>query len=782
MRLVCLLAASLLLHHPLPSIAAPAKSLVRFDPNDTNLLKPTLFKPYEKGFTRDNNTFICDNPNTPATRGATQTVTLNQTTPQPILASAYSKAENVSGSKDPDYSLYLDLTFTDGSHLWGQSAPFDTGSHDWQTRTVRVLPPKPIQSVSFYLLFRHHAGKASFKDPRLIQLNLPNGTLPFDGLAVSPTPPATGFAVRDVAADSDFVPFENGQALGLKLESQSSPTTRPTFISAHLTNTTGKDRAITLVYTLALPNANYLWLPGPRSSEPAQSPRDYHALSSGRLSRYPLAAVASPDIGHAIILDMLQPAVFRVGFSAATSELYIAYDLALTTEKPSANIRFATTTFTPASGFRAAVAAMYDAFPDYFHSRTPRQGVWMPFYSISKVQNHEDFGFAFKEGNDQTAWDDAHNISTFRYTEPLTWWMPMPKDLPRTLDAALAHAKALADKGDKNALALLATGYHDQNANFPARLLDTPWCDGAVWSMNSSPHLPGNVTDFQNKWNPTLKSQLYGPNRKADLDGEYIDSAEGYVTDQYNFRREHFTHAQTPLTFDPDSLKPAIYRGLIAFEYVRAISSDLHTINKLVMANSTPNSLCFLSPLLDVMGTETDWNPANRWQPMTDDELLYRRVLCGPKPYCFLMNTNFDNFSYNLTEKFMKRCLAYGMFPGFFSADASTGHYFSRPELYNRDRPLFKKYIPLCKLLAQSGWQPVTLAHSNNNKILLERFGRNYLTVFNDSPQTQTATITLQSLAPRGQNDLLHHLPLNWQNNRVNLTLDPEDVLVLEIQ
>ena len=38
----------------------------------------------------------------------------------------------------------------------------------------------------------------------------------------------------------------------------------------------------------------------------------------------------------------------------------------------------------------------------------------------------------------------------------------------------------------------------------------------------------------------------------------------------------------------------------------------------------------------------------------------------------------------------MKRSLAYGMFPGYFSADASTGHYFKRPELYNRDRPLFK--------------------------------------------------------------------------------------------
>jgi len=39
----------------------------------------------------------------------------------------------------------------------------------------------------------------------------------------------------------------------------------------------------------------------------------------------------------------------------------------------------------------------------------------------------EDFGFRFKEGNDETGWDDQHNILTFRYTEPMTWWMGCPR-------------------------------------------------------------------------------------------------------------------------------------------------------------------------------------------------------------------------------------------------------------------------------------------------------------------------------------------------------------------
>ena len=81
----------------------------------------------------------------------------------------------------------------------------------------------------------------------------------------------------------------------------------------------------------------------------------------------------------------------------------------------------------------------------------------MPFNDISKVEGWQDFGFKFKDGNSETAWDDAHDIITFRYTEPMTWWMTMPNGMPRTFEAALAEAKRLADKGDKIAQALLSS-------------------------------------------------------------------------------------------------------------------------------------------------------------------------------------------------------------------------------------------------------------------------------------------------------------------------------------
>ena len=86
----------------------------------------------------------------------------------------------------------------------------------------------------------------------------------------------------------------------------------------------------------------------------------------------------------------------------------------------------------------------------------------MPFAKISQVDHFEDFGFKFKEGDNETAWDDAHGIITFRYTEPMTWWMRMPADVPRTMEAALQYAEQLATKkGDARAKALMTSGYRD---------------------------------------------------------------------------------------------------------------------------------------------------------------------------------------------------------------------------------------------------------------------------------------------------------------------------------
>ena len=767
---------------------AVVKKALRLDEGGQNLLKADAWTGWQKGFVRDDDTFLCDNgTDSQAQRGVSQTVTLNQTKPEPIVATAWSKAEGVGGTRDREYSLYLDLLYTDGTPLWGQVDSFNVGTHDWEKAQVIVFPEKPVARVSFHMLLRGHAGKAWFRDPQMKTVS----AFLFDGVPVQPTDVTQeGFQVRDVAAESDFVAIDH-TALSLRLDHRFhlfplETMAGVTYFEATLTDTSGKDRAVTLVYAVPLPPGDWQWLQDPRHSTAAVDGREYvnaaryNVGANGRLSHYPFGAVTSTSQGIALGIDMATPAFFRVGYNAGTRELFLAYDIGLTPEKPSATMRFRRFTFDPKWQFRGALSRFYELFPEQFRTRIERQGLWMPFAKISEVKGWQDFGFRFKEGNNETRWDDEHDIITFRYTEPMTWWMSMPKEMPRTLEAAIAEAKRLAGTRT-DAQALFTSGYHDESGQFVARLLDTPWCNGAVWSMNSMPEIAGPVTDFKNKWNAELREKLYGPGRNGDLDGEYIDSSEGYVTDELDFRRDHFITARTPLTFSLDGRKPAIFRGLIVFEYVRAIAQDVHAMDKYMMANGTPYGLCWLTPLLDVLGTETDWNPGGKWQPMSDTDLLYRRALCKGKPYCFLMNTEFERMSHEVVEKYMKRSLAYGMFPGFFSADASTGHYFKRPELYDRDRDLFKKYVPLCRLVAEAGWEPITTARSDKAGVYIERYGQRYLTVFNDTDRPQEAVVSLDAGTTGEVSELVTGRTVKFDSGKATLALGPGDVAVLQV-
>jgi len=146
------------------------------------------------------------------------------------------------------------------------------------------------------------------------------------------------------------------------------------------------------------------------------------------------------------------------------------------------------------------------------------------------------------------------------------------------------------------------------------------------------------------------------------------------------------------------------------------------------------------------------------------------------------MNSAFENFSYEHVEKYMKRSLAYGMFPGFFSHNASQGHYFTRPELYDHDRELFKKYVPLCRLVAEAGWEPVTGARSENEGVHVERYGERYLTVFNDTDRPQNADITIDAGTTGPASDLVTGHTVNFQNGKATITLGPEDVAVVRLE
>ena len=127
-------------------------------------------------------------------------------------------------------------------------------------------------------------------------------------------------------------------------------------------------------------------------------------------------------------------------------------------------------------------------------------------------------------------------------------------------------------------------------------------------------------------------------------------------------------------------------------------------------------------------------------------QLNYWRAICYQRPYLLLQNTVYEDFKPEWVELYFKRCAAYGVFPSFFSHNAADDPYWRRPNLYDRDRPLFKQWIPVISALSAAGWEPVTHARSDDPKVYVERFGKPsgplYLTVFNDSQEPRTAKLT----------------------------------------
>ncbi|MBQ9445787.1 MAG: hypothetical protein IJU61_04270, partial [Victivallales bacterium] len=61
----------------------------------------------------------------------------------PVVYGGWSKCENVMSSHD--YCVYLDIYFEDGTSLWGASAWWTTGTHDWEYTVNCYWPKKNIK-------------------------------------------------------------------------------------------------------------------------------------------------------------------------------------------------------------------------------------------------------------------------------------------------------------------------------------------------------------------------------------------------------------------------------------------------------------------------------------------------------------------------------------------------------------------------------------------------------------------------------------------------------------
>ena len=874
--------------------------------------------------------------------GVYQEVTLNQAEPVAILARCWSRAENVSGAPDSNYSLYLDLIYTDGTPLWGQVMPFNTGTHDWEQATVLVMPAKPIKSLTVYGIFRGHEGTVWFDDFELYEVK---GMQTFDLQAAAGDVPEAGswerldlgggvqllldkqsgamsldprrrggLVLRDAAAGSDFILPRlkveeaddglrmTGEAteLQLSLTATLRPVSGGLQLDATVRDLSGKDRAVTVYWALPVQAGAWTW---------CQDARRWHEVtptasgsyfvnvgcgSNGLASKYPFGAVVGRNGGLAIGAPITVPRLCRFALDGPRRVLYAAFDLGLCSETrnfpSSASFGAILFSFDAQWKFRSALARYYELNAEAFRGRAERHGIWMPFVDVSTVDGWQDFGFQFQEGAPNPAFDEEHGIYSFPYIEPLSFWMSMPPEMPRTEEAALKYLEELAARGEARAVATKNCVFHGPTGRIWMTIADAPWCNGALFINNASPGVTGspdapttqygvhkavvdriladgtlpsgwqaygegfqlatgegvrgaaivcdrtqvsppmgavqritlnqeqprpivatasskaeNVTGQPNNdyslyidctyadgtplygqvatfstgthdwdqvtvrinpakplqsialhllfrgehfgkvWFDDVSVREEGGDRElcvnggfeeapklVKLDGLYFDSFEMAATD-LNYRREHFAGAQVPLVYDRGG-KLCQMGYFITMELAMDFARQLHAAGKMTFANGVLWNFPWAAGCLDVFGTETNWARDGKYVPDSDEQMLYWRATAAQRPYLTLLNTRFENFPHEWVEKYFARCAYYGVLPSMFSHNAADEVYWNRPNIYNRDRDLFLKYIPVIRAMSEAGWEPVTLAETSRPDVWIERYGSKgtvYFAIFN---------------------------------------------------
>lgn len=339
------------------------------------------------------------------------------------------------------------------------------------------------------------------------------------------------FYVTDAKSDSkplkiagDFKHNDNkllftaqNDKFGLILEAIFIPHETFMQVTCKVEDTTGSDRAISVNYALNIDATNWNWWDDIRSSRKIKEDgKEYSNVTqvsaglAGEMSFYPFSCISSDHLAISYGIPMNQPRIFKIYYDPVSKEYKVSFDFALTqkTEKFPSRATFSFIIYSPDCqwGFRAAAQDYYNIYPAFFEKRIEpaTAGIWMPFTRINSVENAQDFHFAFHEyGDVDLKYNKSHNIYSFRYLEPWTYWMPMDANVPRQYEKAMALLKEGSISGDtekqKISQATMLSGIYDEKGNLAHDFLSTPWCSGVVFHNNTDPDITHSDTLSYNR-------------------------------------------------------------------------------------------------------------------------------------------------------------------------------------------------------------------------------------------------------------------------------------------
>jgi len=565
-----------------------------------------------------------------------------------------------------------------------------------------------------------------------------------------------------------------------------------------------KERPLKILYTIPINAIGWEWGDDINQHRTIESGKDYDytfTMLGRKVSIYPWTAIYNNESGFSLSVPMDIPRIQK--FIYRNDEgLQIILDICLSPdtvhiEAGKASFSFTLFSFLSEWGFRSATKKYYDVYPQFFMKRTTRDGCWEYPIPPNNIPNPQDFGFTFFECSSQP--EEVRNychqlgIELYYYMEPWGVWQnygtitekPSYEDRFATLEAWAGDTSTtsswLRAPRYLTAQAVLNSSYKNEEEKY---YIDSSSYFWHQWGGNANQFWPCYPdVDFTGVTMGMIYKNYFVDYKSEEQDGVYVDSisANGSVSDIEDFRKDRFKYAYQPLTFSIRNGQAIVSSQMVQYDFLNWLFNYEHSWNKKVMGNIFVYGYRYYAHLLDILGSEVfDIKEA-------DNLSAIRRTLCYKKVNTNLMQwwKGSDFIDNDEVLQYIKGQLFWGFFPGIASCGGGIDwgetieRYFLHPELYERDRELFKTYIPIIRQLSEAGWEPIPFAQSSSNDILIERFGNwnntdLMFTLKNNSASTISSNITIDAQGLEFQDDELSKLECNEiiSNLSISLTIN----------
>ncbi len=670
--------------------------------------------------------------------------------------SAWAKSSGVNGTNQPAVRVFeLD---GNNAYILNRMLVFPRDSAGWEKREISFIPS--ANTAKFYVI-----------------ANLYNsyGTFWVDDVSLS------AFSTRKIPLGGAFTQNGDGSLTqsatvsDIQFDFTYSPKARHIEVQGDIHDLTGESRAISVQYGLPVNADGWQWHDDIMTARTIASGTQYEKTfkigAARKQNYYPFSCIGDGERGLGLAVPMDEPRIYRTGYNTGEG-FSIDYDFGLANGTAKIGNGSAGFTFDiykldePGWGFRSLAKKYYELYPGFFERKNEREGIW--YFSnespADTVSGSSDFGFAFHVAHylppNARVSDRQAGIYPVQYTEPMGWWRIFGTNStkPTYSESMAALSNDLQDVTHTwrsvvplSVAAQIVTNSapYDEEGQM---CLDNSklWADWGTWCLNyptnPDPDLPSpNRVDLSyEKYDRsnTPTAPVDSPCMGIHVDSLMADWSWGAETE--NYRTSHWQYADFPLAFSYQTKQPVLLGALSQYDNVQGMYEDMKAIGKRVDANIFPTGYSLYGNVVDVLGGE-------QFAIKLGD---FRAALCRTTSYHktnrnWLQNTAATGLiTHAEVETLLNEHMFWGMFPSIGIAGPSEWYadvvrYWSTPDLYNRDRDLFKKYMPVIREISASGWEPIPHAVCDNDNIRIERYGRVYFAVNNRTNTVQSGAVTI---------------------------------------